>query len=139
MEMEGASSNSSNTFLDSSTPNPNSSKKHGSIVDFFIGFGMVYGIGAILGGLLALAGIIIGGVGDSYVFNPLSMFFGGLFSIFGIANIVIPLIAALILARKYFPNRKMVRVGAWVAFILPILLVLIMFGACLIGSSGSGW
>ncbi len=116
------------------------SGKYSKVIDFFIGFGICYGIGAILG--LLFMGVNFFWISFGFGLFTLGLFPGlftlGLFPILGIFGFVVPLILTLVLAKKYFPNRRLVRVGAWIAFVLPIFILLLLFGACLI-TIGGGW
>lgn len=115
--------------------------EHNKLVDFFIGFGMCYGFGVILGLISFIPVLIISGISTPINSNFIvsGLFTAGVVPIFGIAGFVLPLICTLLVAKKYFSERRLVRVGAWVAFVLPLLAILLFFGACLIILSNSGW
>jgi len=104
--------------------------EHNKIADFFIGFGMYYIASIILSALIFPLQFLFSRIGSMNILMILSpLYFLAWF---------IPLIVSLILARKYFPERRLVRVGIWVSFALPILLVILLFGACLIALGSGG-
>jgi hypothetical protein len=71
-------------------------------------------------------------------FNQIMMIFLGLAGMLWIILLFMPLIVSLILAKKYFPERRLVRVGVWFMFLLPILIFVLLFGACLVAISNGG-
>lgn len=106
--------------------------KHSKIGDFFIGFGMSYGISVAIG--IVIMGIfsLINFLSGSIMPNVFAMFFGMGLMPTVVIPFVLPLIIALILANKKFPGRRLIKVGAWTAFLLPIIAFLILLGACFI-------
>ena len=113
------------------------SGEESKVKDFFIGVGFYLLISAILG--------IFGG---SFVFLMRAAFSSSnlitnlVFNLIGSLAMliwVVPIITSLIIAKKYFPERRLVRVGAWVAFLLPVLLFLLLFGACLVAIGSGGF
>jgi hypothetical protein len=99
------------------------------VTDFWIGFGICWGVASILSSV-AIFPIMFLGV----ISSVLSI----IFPIILIALIIFaPIIVSLIVANKYFPGRRMIRVGAWIGWIAPILLLAIVFGACLVAFSNA--
>lgn len=112
------------------------SGKHNKVTDFFIGFGIYIGISLVLGLLTSLIGLVAYSFSNSDVIVNIFPFFGGMFSII---SWIVSLVVALIIAKKVFTDRRLVRVGVWIGFLMPILAMAILLGACFIVLSGSGW
>jgi hypothetical protein len=95
------------------------SGERNKVVDFFIGFGIFYGFSILLGILTFLINL-----GGSKL--------GILFSVFSMFTFIAPLLISIIIYAIYFNNRKFVFLGIGVGLAIPIILLLIFFGACLI-------
>jgi hypothetical protein len=108
---------------------PYVSGKHNKAADFFIGIGMVWALGVI-------SGLIFWGLQFAFTalanYNNLLNMAVGIFSIVFILSYILPIIISLIIAKKYFPGRRLIRWGIWTCFWLPILAILIFLGACLV-------
>ncbi len=99
------------------------SKERNKTTDFWIGFGICWGVASLLSSVAIVPIVFLGAI-----MSALSI----IFPIILIALVIFaPIITTLIIARKYFPERRMVRVGAWIGWIAPMLLIAIVFGACL--------
>lgn len=116
-----------------------SNGKHSKVADFFIGFGISYGISAVIGTIYMGISFFTGFLSSTIMPNILSTFMGiGLFPM-GIIAFVLPLILVLVFVNKKFPSRRLIKVGAWTAFLLPIIAFFILLGACFVAVSNSGW
>lgn len=113
------------------------SEEYSKVKDFFIGVGIYLLISAILGAIVGIFSLVMSSISDSG--NLMTNIVYNLIGSLAIVLWVGPIIISIIIAKKYFPNRRLVRVGAWVAFLIPILLLFLLFGACLVAISSGGF
>jgi len=105
--------------LNLSTKKDYYSDSGGKVKDFFIGLGILYGI------YLAFNIVSQSILELIYFVIPYSSSFFGINQFFIYA--IIPLVIAILIERKYFKERRYVRIGMISAVVIPIII----FGACL--------
>lgn len=103
------------------------SGKHSKGADFFIGVGIVYGVGFILS-------LILGG----FLFFILRVFSMPIFSISLVypLPVILEIAACILIYKKYFKGRRLVKTGMWVAVLIPLITGIIMLGMCAIALGG---
>ncbi|MEI7719551.1 MAG: hypothetical protein WCI72_06790 [archaeon] len=107
--------------------------QHNKVIDFFMGFFMYIGL------YIALSSIsYIFSLSFSSVLGHFSLIgiFASIFGLFGLALWVLPLLISLYIAKSRLVGRRLVRVGVWVAFFLPFIILLLLFGMCLVALGG---
>jgi hypothetical protein len=100
--------------------------KYSKVGDFFIGFGIAYGIGVVVSLVWAM---LASGILRFFPFGV------SLFSVY-IIPFALEIGGCIFIYKKYFSGRRLVKIGMIVAILLPILFIALLFGMCMIAFSG---
>jgi hypothetical protein len=105
------------------------------IGDFFMGFGMCYGITLVLGVICSLLGYLIIFIISKNPGNPLRIFNIGILWIPNIGGLIASIIISVGIYKKYFKTRRFVKMGMITGAVILILIPLLLLGACFIAFS----